>query len=239
MPEVEFVQNLFSTNDIESVVRVEADAPIQADLGPVDEIGKPRDQSLSETRLLSDQDLVEGILVANEACFSALYERYFDRIYAYSYRRLRNHSDAEEVTQETFVTVFKSISNFRGSSSLLSWIFGIAKNLSNNSIRRFQSRREKFESVPSEHFIPNRSLGSCAPDDELSLQRSVEAIRTEMNELPNWQRRIFEMRHLENMSIPEISAETQRSSDAIRSCLYRTKRIIFGAVDFDQEVVSR
>jgi RNA polymerase sigma-70 factor (ECF subfamily) len=239
MPEVELVQNRFSTNDIESEVRVHADEQVQSDLAPDDEIGTPIDPSFSETCSLSDQDLVEGILVADEACFSALYERYFGRIYAYSYRRLRNHSDAEEVTQETFVTVFKSISNFRGSSSLLSWIFGIAKNLSNNSIRRFQSRREKFESVPSEHFIPNRSLGSCAPDDELSLQRSVEAIRTEMNELPNWQRRIFEMRHLENMSIPEISAETQRSSDAIRSCLYRTKRIIFGAVDFDQEVVSR
>ena len=239
MPEVEFVQDRFSTSKVGSEVRPRLDERGQPDLGPVDEVGTPRDQSLSGAVSLSDQDLVEGILVADEACFSALYERYFNRIYAYSYRRLRNHSDAEEVTQETFVTVFKSISNFRGSSSLLSWIFGIAKNLSNNSIRRFQNQREKFESVPSEHFVPNRSLGSCAPDDELNLQRSVEAIRVEMNELPNWQRRIFEMRHLENMSIPEISAETQRSSDAIRSCLYRTKRIIFEAVDFGEEVRSR
>ncbi|MFP6639033.1 MAG: sigma factor, partial [Myxococcota bacterium] len=69
----------------------------------------------------SDQELVDGILVSDEACFNELYERYFNRVYAYSYRRVRNHADAEEVTQEAFVSVFKSISNFRGQSSLISW----------------------------------------------------------------------------------------------------------------------
>ena len=64
----------------------------------------------SANHALSDADLVKGILAADDVCFNVLYERYFNRVYAYSYRRLRNHSDAEEVTQETFMTVFRSIS---------------------------------------------------------------------------------------------------------------------------------
>lgn len=193
----------------------------------------------SANHALSDADLVKGILAADDVCFNVLYERYFNRVYAYSYRRLRNHSDAEEVTQETFMTVFRSISNFRGQSTLLSWIFGVARNLSNNSLRRFQGQREKFESVSPDHFAPNSSIGNAAPDDELNMRRYVDAIRSEMEELPTWQRRIFEMRHLENMSISEISAQTQRSSDAVRSSLYRMKRMIFEAVDFSAEASLR
>ena len=135
--------------------------------------------------------------------------------------------------------VFRSISNFRGQSTLLSWIFGVARNLSNNSLRRFQGQREKFESVSPDHFAPNSSIGNAAPDDELNMRRYVDAIRSEMEELPTWQRRIFEMRHLENMSISEISAQTQRSSDAVRSSLYRMKRMIFEAVDFSAEASLR
>lgn len=188
---------------------------------------------------LSDAELVQGILAADDVCFNVLYERYFNRVYAYSYRRLRNHCDAEEVTQETFVTVFRSMANFRGQSTLLSWIFGVARNLSNNSLRRFQGQREKFESVSPDHFVPNESIGSASPDDELNMRRYIGAIRDEMEELPTWQRRVFEMRHLENMSISEISAQTQRSSDAVRSSLYRMKRMIFEAIDSSTEAAFR
>jgi DNA-directed RNA polymerase specialized sigma24 family protein len=99
--------------------------------------------------------------------------------------------------------------------------------------------REKFGSVSPDHFAPNPSLGVCAPDEELNMQRYVDAIRTEMDGLPNWQRPIFEMRHLENMSIPQIAEETQRSGDAVRSSLYRMKRMMLEAADFDREVYSR
>ncbi|MCH2184772.1 RNA polymerase sigma factor [Myxococcota bacterium] len=187
----------------------------------------------------SDQDLIEGILRADESSFDELYLRYFSRVYAYSYRRVRNHADAEEVTQETFVSVFRSVEKFRGQSSLISWIFGIARNLSNNSLRRFQNQREKFSSVSPDHFTPNGSMGSGAPDEELFAQRYVDAIRDQMDELPTWQRRIFEMRHLENMSIPQIANATQRSSDAVRSSLYRVKRMMFETASADRGASHR
>ena len=179
---------------------------------------------------LSDQELVDGVRQPSEAHFNELYERYFKRIYSFVHGRLRNHADAEEVTQETFVTIFRSIENYRGQSSLLSWMFGIAKNLSNNMIRRSQNQRERFESVDKEHFTPKPSIGQGAPDEDLSLQRYAHAISSRMAKLPEWQRRIFEMRHLENMSIPEIAECSARSNDAVRSSLYRIKKLIFDAI---------
>ena len=188
---------------------------------------------------LTDRDLVDGVCQGNEASFNELYNRYFRRIYGFVHGRLRNHADAEEVTQETFVTIFKSIKNYRGQSSLLSWMFGIAKNLSNNTIRRSQNQRERFESVDKEHFSPKLSIGQGAPDEDLALHRYAEAIRARMSRLPEWQCRIFEMRHMENMSIPEIAESSARSNDAVRSSLYRIKKLIFEAVEAGGEVQPR
>ncbi len=188
---------------------------------------------------LSDAELVAGVREANEAHFNELYNRYFRRVYGFVQSRLRNHADAEEITQETFVTIFRSIENYRGQSSLLSWMFGIAKNLSNNTIRRSQNQRERFESVDKEHFSPKPSIGQTSPDDDLSLNRYSAAIRSRMSKLPDWQRRIFEMRHLENMSISEISECSRRSNDAVRSSLYRIKKLIFEAIESGGEALPR
>ena len=64
----------------------------------------------------SDEQLVEGIRQSSEDDFTLLYERYYQRIYNFSYLRLRNHADTEEVVQETFTAVFRSIDAFQGKS---------------------------------------------------------------------------------------------------------------------------
>ncbi len=200
---------------------------------------RPIDKKSVATAELSDVELIAGVREVSEAHFNELYNRYFRRIYGFVHGRLRNHADAEEVTQETFVTIFRSIDNYRGQSSLLSWMFGIAKNLSNNMIRRSQNQKERFDSVSRDHFVPKPSLGQTAPDEDLSLRRYAEAIRSRMSKLPDWQCRIFEMRHLENMSIPEIASCSRRSNDAVRSSLYRIKKLIFEAVESGGEVLPR
>jgi len=180
---------------------------------------------------LSDQALLEGIQNASETHFTELYERYFDRIYNFVHARIRNHADAEEITQETFVTVFRSIDSYRGQASLLSWIFGVARNITNNTIRRAQNQSQKLHSVDPEDLCPKPTIGRCAPDEQLYLQRYARALREQFESLGDWQRRVFEMRHLENLSIPEIAERTERSSDAIRSSLYRIKRMMLETAD--------
>ena len=93
----------------------------------------------------SDLDLVEAIRTGDQAAFTTLYERYFDRVYHFAYARLRHRADAEEVAQETFVAVFRSIDAFVGRSALLSWIYGIAKNTINNHLRRARAQELRIE----------------------------------------------------------------------------------------------
>lgn len=194
----------------------------------------PRDLSS-----LSDQQLLDGIRQRSEPHFNELYERYFQRIFSFVHARVRNHADAEEIVQETFVSVFKSIDNYRGQSSLLSWIFGVAKNTANNSIRRSQTQRQKIESVDPQHFAPPASITSGSPEELLSVSRYAASIRKQLDEMAGWQARIFEMRHLENLSIPEIAERTNRSNDAVRSSLYRIKRMMLELAELDRGASTR
>ena len=178
---------------------------------------------------LSDQDLLEGLRAQSEPHFGELYNRYFQRIYNFVYARMRNHAETEEVVQETFLAVFRSFANYRGQSSLLSWIYGIAKNTTNNHLRRAKSQTERIELADDDELIPRISIGEGMPDEQLDMQRFGDLLAERLEGLADWQAEIFEMRHFENLSIPEISRRTSRSSDAVRSSLYRVKRLFFEA----------
>ena len=140
-------------------------------------------------------------------------------------------AETEEVVQETFLAVFRSFDRYRGQSSLLSWIYGIAKNTANSSIRRARSMSERLDLADDEDLIPRPSLGVGSPAEQLDLHRFQDKLSERLNGLADWQTEIFELRHLENLSIPEISRRTARSSDAVRSSLYRVKRLFFEAAE--------
>ena len=71
--------------------------------------------------------------------------------------------------------------------------------------------------------------GGSPPEATLRVGRFRELLNERLESLSDWQTEIFEMRHFENLSIPEISRRTSRSSDAVRSSLYRVKRMFFDA----------
>ncbi|MEZ4290089.1 MAG: sigma factor-like helix-turn-helix DNA-binding protein [Myxococcota bacterium] len=113
--------------------------------------------------------------------------------------------------------------------SSLSWIYGIAKNTTNNAIRRSRSQSERIELADDDELAPRTPLEGGAPDEALDLQVFGAQLAQRLERLADWQMEIFELRHFENLSIPEISERTRRSSDAVRSSLDRVKRIFFEA----------
>lgn len=178
----------------------------------------------------SDDALVLGIREARQDAFNQLYDRYFQRIYSFVYLRVRNHADSEEIVQETFTAVFRSIEAFRGQSTLLSWIYGIAKNTVNNHLRRAKLREHWVELAEPDALVPAVGVAGT-PEDELSLRRYADAIRERLGSVASWQAEVFVLRHVENLPIREIAKRTERSSDAIRSSLYRVKRLLVEASD--------
>jgi RNA polymerase sigma-70 factor (ECF subfamily) len=181
----------------------------------------------------SDRELIEGIQRGSEAHFTHLYERYFQRIYSFVYLRMRNRADAEEVVQETFTAVYRSIDAYRGQSSLAAWIYGIAKNTVNNYIRRARAQTQRVEKAEAELTRAQQNLDACTPEEHLNLRRCEEALRESLESVGEWHAEAFVLRHFEDLPIDEIARRLSRSNDAVRSSLYRMKKMLVAAVDAD------
>jgi RNA polymerase sigma-70 factor (ECF subfamily) len=183
-----------------------------------------------ETR--SDLELLDAIRGGDQSAFNVLYDRYFQRVYHFAYARVRNAADAEEAAQETFTAVFRSVDAYRGQSSLLSWIYGIAKNTVNNQIRRSRAMAQRLERA-QEDLVRDAEAGleTCTPEERLDLRRCSEAIDAALSSVTSWQAEVFVLRHFEDLPIQEIADRMNRSNDAIRSSLYRVKRLVVEAVD--------
>jgi RNA polymerase sigma-70 factor (ECF subfamily) len=182
-------------------------------------------------RRSEDAELLKALRAGRQDAFDSLYHRYFQRLYNFSYLRLRNHADAEEAVQETFTAVFRCIDSYKGRSSLSSWMYGIAKNTINNHIRRCRTEEARIDRPEAQGLAPSESLATGSPEDQLQLRRYLDTIGERLASVARWQVEVFELRHMQNLSIQEISERTERSSDAIRSSLYRMKRLLMESAE--------
>src|SRR6266487_3372869 len=97
----------------------------------------------------SDLDLVRGIKSGNEDAFEQMVERYHARVYSLSYGVLRNAEDAEEATQDTFLTLYRKIGTFDESKRFFSWFYRVALNQAYSRARR----RKPAVTVPIDDYL--------------------------------------------------------------------------------------
>jgi len=179
----------------------------------------------------SDAELIEEVRKGNQEAFGRLYDSYFQRVYAFAFSRLHDRADSEDAVQETFIAVFESLDRFEGKASLLSWIYGIARNVVNSQIRRSQAEARRVGRTESGLARSAGSMDLYTPEQNLGLQRCTAALESQLKEVSDWQAEAFELRHFSDLPIQEIANRVDRSNDAVRSGLYRVKRMVFDAVD--------
>jgi RNA polymerase sigma-70 factor (ECF subfamily) len=172
----------------------------------------------------SDRELVAQILSGSPEHFELLYESYFPRVYRFALKRLGDSGEAEDVTQEVFLTVFRCLDSFQGNSSLLVWIFGITRNTVN---RRFRRHRPQLIDADAASQTPAADPpADSVADARRILARCEAAIE---NDLTPLQRRIFHLKHLRRQPIRTIAVALGRSEDAVKANLYRMRRAIAAA----------
>jgi len=168
----------------------------------------------------SDAELVEEILAGSIDHFNLLYEAYFPRVYRFALKRLRDPGEAEDVAQEVFMTVFKALSNYRGDSALLVWIFGITRNTVNRRFRKARPYLESIDIPTARQLVSESAPVDRSVDARLTLKRCVTIIEQDLTPL---QRRIFHLKHLRQQSIRSIAGALGKSEDAIKANLYRMR----------------
>jgi RNA polymerase sigma-70 factor (ECF subfamily) len=156
----------------------------------------------------------------DRAAFDVLYRRYLDRVYGYAFYQLRDHHDAEDATERTFLAALRALPEFRvEGATFRAWLFRIAHNTIVNA-RRSRSRR-RTESLPQgmERIAPNADPASLVLEAD-EARRVLRAVA----ELPDDRRQVVLLRFVDGLSSREIGQVMDRSEGAARVLLHRALR---------------
>jgi RNA polymerase sigma-70 factor (ECF subfamily) len=171
-----------------------------------------------------DAALVTRFRSGDQSAFCEIYERYYDRVYAFTMRRVEHPAEAEDLTQETFVRLLQCLSDFEGRSSLLTWILGIAHNVCAGFFRS-RSRWMTGSTRGAREFVecPTPVRTEHQVDAARLLDRCNAALEADRR-APH--RRIFHLRYAESQSIKAIAVKVGRSNEAVKISLRRSRALL-------------
>jgi len=178
---------------------------------------------------ITDEQLVERIRGGDKTAFEHLYFRYFNRIYHYLEKRLRNRADTEETVQEVFFNIFSSIDSYRGEAPFVAWVFGLTRR---TLARRFKKKRHATVPFGEDEMEAIDLLLSSIrrePDPLEAYEASERLARmaaAASDELSGEQWSLFHLHHLQNRPIQEIARDRHKSVDAVKSTLYRARKAL-------------
>lgn len=176
----------------------------------------------------NERKLVRRLRARDEDAFTELVRTYQHKVFNVVYRILNDRSEAEEVSQEVFVTVFKHIDGFRGDSKLSTWMYRIATNHARNRVK-YLSRRSQRNHQPledtSEGALHDGAVGERVADPHEAavgqeLRNIIEEGLASLNEM---HRTIIVLRDVEHMTYAEISEVVELPEGTVKSRLFRAR----------------
>ena len=176
---------------------------------------------------LNEIEFIQNLQHVNQQAFAELVELYKNKIFNTAIGILQNEHDAEEITQEVFIEVFRSIKNFKNEATLSTWIYRIAINKSLDFIRK-SKRNKRFGIVinllkeeTNEPIIHPKNF--FHPGIALEQKEKSAILFAAIEQLNERQKTCFVLKYVEGLSQREISEVMQCAEGAVESMLSRAK----------------
>ncbi len=150
-----------------------------------------------EIDLDSEQTLIEKAKAGDEEAYLKIVEDYKDRIFRLALGIIKNRQEAEDITQEVFIRVFKSIGNFKSRSLLKTWIFRIAVNVSRNFLKK-KKVALSLDAIELEDNNPS-------PLERLEYREKLEGFMQAIGRLPFKQQTVAILRAQQGLDFKEIA----------------------------------
>jgi|SRR5687767_1220387 RNA polymerase sigma-70 factor (ECF subfamily) len=153
----------------------------------------------------ADTDLVSRAAGGDVSAFQALVEQHRSMVYRIAYQFAGNHHDAEDIAQEVFIKVYRSLDRFRQDAQFTSWMYRIVMNACIDHRRRLRGGAAAPMGDEAEQKILNTAEDRPGPEDRAYAGELGQVLENEIGRLPNGQRVVFIMRHHHGMKLCEIA----------------------------------
>ena len=175
----------------------------------------------------AERDLVAAARAGDERAFEALVVKYQDRIFRFIQRMVGAADVVEDLAQEVFIRAYRSIGEFKGDSSLYTWLYKIALNLCRNHYRT-KGRRPQTEELDEADGSDSFEAAGRTPEQEVFRREFWEQLRGALDELPPEQREAVVFCDLEGMSYEEMAEVMGVPIGTVRSRIFRGRRALQG-----------
>ena len=177
---------------------------------------------------LNEENFISQLRQGDSSAYKELLQQFGNKVHNTSIGILQNEEDAEDVTQEVFIEVFKSIHHFKGESKLSTWIYRITVIKSLEFLRK-KKRKKRFGFVQSlfgmESVLPvTDKQHFYHPGVEIENKERARILFTAIDKLPENQRTAFVLHKVEGLSYAEIAEVMKTSVSSVESLMFRAKQ---------------
>ena len=176
----------------------------------------------------TDQDLVQAARQGDNAALERLLVRQQPRVYRFGMKLCRDAEDASDVLQETLLAMARSIHDFRGASSVSTWLYAIARSFCIKKRRRSKFAPESVHSLDAITELERQRLEdrSPAPDQHLAARELAAALEGAIASLDPKYREVLVLRDVEGLGAAEVAEVLGLSVEAVKSRLHRARAAV-------------
>ena len=178
---------------------------------------------------ITDKEIIERVKNGDKKAYDLLVIKYQQRVINLISRFVKNHSDALDVSQETFIKAYRALPNFRGESAFYTWLYRIAVNTAKNHLT-VQSRKitkSDYDVTDIEQIEGNMSLTEqTTPESLLHKDELQETVLKTIENLPEDLKSAIMLREIEGLSYEEIAGVMDCPVGTVRSRIFRAREMI-------------
>jgi RNA polymerase sigma-70 factor (ECF subfamily) len=198
--------------------------------------GRSPDDEALDQGARDDETLARRAGAGDESAFEALVTRFQGRVYRLARRLSASNSDAQDVMQDTFLQVYRSLGSFRGEAKFSTWLFRIATNAALMQ-RRGRERRPaesleeyapRFDAAGRHARLPAELSLAARADEMIDRGRLAAHALEGIDRLPEIYRTAFVLRDLEEMPTGEVAAILGVDAAAVRQRVHRARLLLRG-----------
>jgi RNA polymerase sigma-70 factor (ECF subfamily) len=170
---------------------------------------------------VDDQHYINLVLKGDTNAFAALVDRYKDMVYTLSLRMIRNREEAEELAQDTFIKVYRSIGKFKGESKFSTWLYKVAYNTCLDRLKK--NKREQY-TIAIDDYTEQQVAALHNTFDAIEDKERKQMLQDCLHLLPGEDGFLLTLYYFEEQSVKEISKIIGVTTNHVKIKLFRSRK---------------
>ena len=173
--------------------------------------------------MTTDQEtqIIHKIIGGDTQAFAVLVDRYKDLVFTLAIRMMKNREEAEEVSQDTFIKVYKALPKFKGDSKLSTWVYKVAYN---TCLDRIKKNKNRFNEITINFFTEYKlkTVGNAL--DALEEKEQQQTIHDCLQQLASKDSFLLSLFYFEELSLEEISKIVDMEANTVKVNIHRARK---------------